>query len=105
LNTYAYVENNPLELVDPEGLDPEAPEAGKGKFVKPANPNKKPPPAHRVPGGDRERNVKHPDGEEHSRRPKGGFKMPSFRIVPLICPLCEFLLLPTEKEVPCKQGQ
>lgn len=37
----------------------------------PQNPNKKPPPEHRTPGGDRERNIGHPDGEEHSRQPKG----------------------------------
>ena len=35
------------------------------------NPNKRKGSENRQPGGDRERNVGHPDGEEHSRVPKG----------------------------------
>ncbi|HUD43911.1 MAG TPA: RHS repeat-associated core domain-containing protein, partial [Dokdonella sp.] len=62
--------------------------AGK-KYKAPPNPNKKPPPPHRVPSGDRERNVKHPKGEEHSIKPKGGLR---FRTPLLVCPLCEIML-------------
>jgi RHS repeat-associated protein len=62
--------------------------AGK-KYKTPPNPNKKPPPPHRVPSGDRERNVKHPKGEEHSIKPKGGLR---FRTPLLVCPLCEIML-------------
>jgi len=43
------------------------------KYKKPPNPNKKPPP-HRQRTGERERNVGHPQGEEHSIKPKGGFR-------------------------------
>lgn len=69
MNTFGYVEGNSLRYYDLLGL---AKNKNKGK--KPANPNKKPPPEHRIPGGERERNVGHPQGEEHSRRPKGGFR-------------------------------
>ena len=47
---------------------------GKNKGAKNPNPNKKPPPLHRQKTGARERNVGHPEGEEHSVRPKGGFR-------------------------------
>jgi RHS repeat-associated protein len=68
-NFYGFVSDDPINYFDPEGL------ARKGENKqKIKNPNKKPPPAHRVPGGNRERNVGHPKGEEHSRRPKGGFR-------------------------------
>jgi RHS repeat-associated protein len=73
-STYSYVENNPLSWVDPEGLV-------KGGYVKPPNPNKpKPLPDNKIPDG-RERNVKPKGGEEHSRRPKGGFRA---RCAPLL---------------------
>jgi RHS repeat-associated protein len=92
VNTYGYVEANPLSWIDPMGLDrwggegkgpvsepkclpPEAsagvPDAGKGKYEKPSNPNKKPPPPHRVQSNERERNIGHKDAEEHGRRSKG----------------------------------
>ena len=62
-NRFLYVEGNPLSDMDSDGLAP--------KYQKPDNPNKKPPPPHRVPSGERERNVGHEDAEEHSRQAKG----------------------------------
>lgn len=67
-------------------------EGKKGKYSPPENRNKRPPPEHRKPSGERERNVGHPDGEEHSKRPKGGFRPPPVRIPLLICLLCQRLL-------------
>ncbi|WP_435106956.1 RHS repeat-associated core domain-containing protein [Arhodomonas sp. AD133] len=79
-NLYGYVVSDPVNYMDPNGL------ARKGKKKgTPKNPNKRPPPEHRKPGGQRERNVKHPNSEEHSRRPKGGFRM---RGPLILCPLC-----------------
>jgi RHS repeat-associated protein len=61
---FNYVGANSLSFFDPDGLLPQ-------RYEKPPNPNKRPPPEHRTPSGDRERNVAHPDGEEHSKKPKG----------------------------------
>lgn len=70
--------------------------AGGKKYQTPANPNKRPPPPHRAKTGDRERNVKHPDGEEHSRRPKGGFRVRVPLILCFICNIHESYLEQTE---------
>ena len=61
-NRFGYVDANPLSNIDPRGLEP--------KYEKPPNPNKRPPPEHRIPSGERQRNVGHPDGEEHSMTSK-----------------------------------
>ena len=52
---------------------PPAYEARK-KYKKPENPNKRKGADDRKKSGDRERNVGHPDGEEHSRVPKEGVR-------------------------------
>ncbi|GBC59926.1 hypothetical protein DENIS_0868 [Desulfonema ishimotonii] len=49
-------------------------ESRKKKYKKSENPNKRKGADDRKKSGDRERNVGHPDGEEHSRTPKGGFQ-------------------------------
>lgn len=72
LNEYAYVGASPTNWVDFDGLEPK-------KYEPPSNPNKRKGADDRQPGGDRERNIGHPKGEEHSRRPKGGFKFPKMR--------------------------
>ncbi|WP_428623518.1 RHS repeat domain-containing protein [Sedimenticola sp.] len=79
LNTYAYVESNPIDWIDEYGLI-----KNKNRGKRPVNPNKRPPPEHRVPGGQRERNVGHPEGEEHSRRPKGGFRPRAPEFIPIL---------------------
>jgi len=67
----------PSETAGPE-LDMLPPylEARKKKYEKPENPNKRKGADERKQSGERERNVGHPDGEEHSRRPKGGSRCP-----------------------------
>ncbi len=84
MNTYGYVDSNPLYYVDSEGL-------AKEKYKKPENPNKRKGADGRTPSGDRERNIGHPDGEEHSRRPKGGIRI---RVPMIILPLHPCLLMP-----------
>ena len=64
LNEYTYALNNPILYFDSDG---EAPK----KYQKETNPNKRKGADQRRPMGERERNVGHPDAEEHSRRPKG----------------------------------
>ena len=89
LNTYLYVYSDPVNLIDPEGLSPK-------KYTKPPNPNKKPPPDHRKPSGERERNVRPAKGkgEEHSRRPKGGFLPRSpLLLIPLPPHIIESLII------------
>jgi hypothetical protein len=71
-NLYAYVENDPINYTDSTG-------EAKGKYQKPTNQNQRKGADQRQKTGDRERNVGHPEGEEHSRRPKGGFKPPRGR--------------------------
>jgi len=63
LSTYGYVEGNPFLYFDSEGTEP--------KYQTPPNPNKKPAPEHRQQSGERQRNIGHEKGEEHSRKPKG----------------------------------
>ncbi len=62
LNLFVYAEQSPLDVYDNNGLAP--------KYVKPDNPNKRKPPDHRIPSGERERNVGHENAEEHSRQSK-----------------------------------
>jgi hypothetical protein len=98
------VQNNPINWVDPYGLNPVAGAVGgfaiggppgaivggiigagigwwlgnelsdlifKDKYETPENPNKRKGADDRKKCGERERNVGHPDAEEHSRLPKG----------------------------------
>lgn len=65
---YNYVENSPFSWIDPYGWA-----KGKnrgGKALRP-NPNKRKGSELRQKTGDRQRNLGHPGGEEHSRVPKG----------------------------------
>lgn len=67
-HSYGYVGQNPLFWFDPFGLA-----KNKNKGQRPDNPNRRKGAEDRGKSGSRERNVGHPKGEEHSRRPKGGF--------------------------------
>ncbi len=69
---YGYVGQNPLGWFDPYGL------AKNKNKARPENPNRRKGAEDRGKSGSRERNIGHPEGEEHSRRPKGGvrFRMP-----------------------------
>ena len=73
LNLYAYCLNNPINYLDDCGFKPKRP-----NFM-PRQPKRKGA-LNRGPTGARERNVKHPNGEEHSRVPKGnrGIRHSSF---------------------------
>ena len=62
---YHYALNNALLYFDDEGASP------KKRYEKPQNPNKRKGADARKPSGERERNIGHPDAEEHSRKPKG----------------------------------
>jgi RHS repeat-associated protein len=63
-NLYAYVSADPVNWTDSSGL-------AKGKYETPKNPNQRRGAEDRTPSGARERNMGHPEGEEHSRVPKG----------------------------------
>ncbi len=65
---YGYVGQKPLDWYDPYGL------AKNKNKQRPVNPNRRKGAENRGQTGSRERNVGHPDGEEHSRRPKGGIR-------------------------------
>lgn len=79
VNPYIYVKNDPVNWIDPQGL-------AKKKYENPENPNRRKGAENRKPTGDRERNVAHPEGEEHSRRPKGGFRLRTPWMMPIIDP-------------------
>lgn len=68
--------NNPLKYVDPTGHKAQKPQKQqeapkKGKYEKQPNPNQRRGAENRQPSGERQRNVGHNNGEEHSRTPKG----------------------------------
>ena len=89
INTYDYVNGRPFAYYDRFGLAPgdnvgggagrngsgnsngnqasNSSSSGRGKYETPPNPNKRPPPENRQKSGERERNVGHKNGEEHSR--------------------------------------
>jgi RHS repeat-associated protein len=72
LNLYAYVAGDPVNWFDFNGLA-----KGKNKDRKGldySGKDKKKGAEGRKPGRERQRNIGHPDAEEHSRRPKGGFR-------------------------------
>jgi RHS repeat-associated protein len=71
-NLYTYVTSDPVNYFDPDG---EAKVGKNKKYQKPENPNRRKGAEERTKTGERERNVGHPEGEEHSRRPKGGFRL------------------------------
>ena len=65
LNRYSYCFDNPIYYIDDMGLWPQ-----RRNFI-PRKPKRKGA-DKRQPTGERERNVGHPNAEEHSRRAKGG---------------------------------
>jgi hypothetical protein len=71
-SVYGYALGNPLYFFDFNGLNRNNKKPPKP--VRPPNPNQKKGAETRQPGGNRERNIGHPDAEEHNRRPKGGFR-------------------------------
>ena len=96
---YGYVGQNPLYWFDPYGLA-----KGKNKG-KPANPNRNP---EKKKGGGSGTGTKKGDAgrernrgidEEHSRRPKGGFRVPG--LPALICPLCPLVFPPPNDSPAC----
>ena len=96
---YGYVGQNPLFWYDPYGL---AKGQNKGK---PVNPNRNP---DKKKGGGSGTGTKKGDGsrprnvgidEEHSRRPKGGFRLPGVPL--LICPICPLVFPPSESPPAC----
>ena len=74
-NMFAYCGNNPVNHIDGSGTIPISIEkyqlAKKEKPNMTPNPNKRHGSERRQPTNQRERNVGHPNGEEHSRVPKG----------------------------------
>ena len=90
-NLYRYIEGDPINWIDPNGL---AKKTNKGN--RPENPNRRKGAENRGPTGTRERNIGHPNAEEHSRRPKGGFrpKMNFPLLIPLPPEILELLILP-----------
>lgn len=100
-NAYLYALNNTLYYVDPDGEARKGKDKGKKEY---SRTDKKKGAENRQPSQNRERNVGHPDAEEHSIRPKGGPRMPRIPGIPrlpvLICPLCDVLDIPQPEEYP-----
>ncbi len=78
INLYVYALDNPLAYFDPDGADPKRPPDWQ------ENLNRRKGSENRQPSGERERNVRPPKGkgEEHSIKPKGGFR-PRFGLPPI----------------------
>ncbi|WPD24575.1 MAG: RHS repeat-associated core domain-containing protein [Candidatus Electrothrix scaldis] len=75
MNLYAYVDGDPVNWLDPDALAKGKNKGGAGLQYK--NKDKKKGSEDRQKSGDRERNVAHPESEEHSRVPKGGYRYES----------------------------